>query len=113
MNATTAPTAHDLAVVASPRSAPDDLRVEPASLTVSVETMLTGADADAAWETYRESLAPLSSVATPWSARSPAEGGNNIGASPPFAATSKTPARTVRWRRAHRLPTRACANWMN
>jgi hypothetical protein len=32
-------------------------------LTVSVETVLTGADADAAWATYRESLAPLAGVA--------------------------------------------------
>jgi hypothetical protein len=35
----------------------------PDQLTVSVETVLTGADADAAWATYRESLGPLAGVA--------------------------------------------------
>jgi hypothetical protein len=63
VTATTALTAPDLVVVAQPRPAPDDLRVEPVSMAVSVETVLTGADADAAWQTYRDSLAPLSGVA--------------------------------------------------
>jgi GNAT superfamily N-acetyltransferase len=35
----------------------------PDELTVSLETVLTGVDADAAWRTYRDSLAPLSAVA--------------------------------------------------
>ncbi len=63
MTATTSETALDLAVVAAPRPAPDDLRVVAGGLTVSVEEVLTGADADAAWETYRDSLAPLAGVA--------------------------------------------------
>jgi len=63
LTATTAQTAPDLAVVLQPRPAPADLRIEPTELTVSLETVLTGADADAAWETYRDSLAPLSGVA--------------------------------------------------
>jgi hypothetical protein len=56
-------TIHDLIVSQS------DLRVvhapTPAAdrLTVSVESVLTGQDADAAWATYRESLQPLAGVA--------------------------------------------------
>ncbi len=46
----------DLRVVHGSTPAPDQL-------TVSVEQVVTGADADAAWATYRESLAPLASVA--------------------------------------------------
>lgn len=43
-----------------------DLRVlgaHPEDLTVSLESALTGADADAAWRTYRDSLSPLAGVA--------------------------------------------------
>lgn len=39
------------------------VRTTADDLTVSLETALVGADADAAWQTYRESLAPLSGVA--------------------------------------------------
>jgi GNAT superfamily N-acetyltransferase len=46
----------DLRVVHDARPAADQL-------TVSVETVLTGRDADAAWATYRDSLAPLAGVA--------------------------------------------------
>ena len=63
MTATTIQTPPDLAVVVQPRPASAGLRLEPAAMAVSVETVLTGADADAAWETYRDSLAPLSGVA--------------------------------------------------
>lgn len=54
---------------ASTTTAPDlaisypDLRVVPGELTVTLETRLLGADADAAWETYRDSLTPLAGVA--------------------------------------------------
>jgi hypothetical protein len=46
----------DLRVVRGPRSDAD-------GLTVSVEHVVTGRDAEAAWVTYRDSLAPLAGVA--------------------------------------------------
>ena len=66
------PAASTSASASAPRTADlivsqPDLRVVQApgadSLTVSVERVLTGGDADAAWDTYRESLAPLTDVA--------------------------------------------------
>jgi hypothetical protein len=58
-------TAQDLAIVTQPthREVLPDLVVEGRRLLVSVERVLLGKDADAAWLTYRESLAPLGGVA--------------------------------------------------
>jgi len=68
-------TTHDLVVVPQHRPAPGDLRIQPAERvlaaepvqpgewSVAVEPVLTGKDADDAWDTYRESLAPLAGVA--------------------------------------------------
>jgi hypothetical protein len=63
LTATSLTTAQDLAVVipSPPRGDLVDLRVE--RLHVTVESVLVGADADAAWETYRTSLEPLAGVA--------------------------------------------------
>jgi hypothetical protein len=65
LSATTIRTAQDLALVTQPgeRVAGPDLAIDRGPMLVTAEATLTGADADAAWETYRDSLAPLAGVA--------------------------------------------------
>ncbi|MDX6257002.1 MAG: hypothetical protein QOJ11_3336 [Frankiales bacterium] len=63
MTSTSTRTAQDLIVSQRDLRVIHDAPPVVEEFTVSVERVLAGADADAAWATYRESLAPLAGVA--------------------------------------------------
>ncbi|MDX6222150.1 MAG: hypothetical protein QOD91_1204 [Frankiales bacterium] len=63
MTSTSTRTPHDLIISQRDLRVVDDRPRIVEQFTVSLEWVLAGADADAAWDTYRESLAPLAGVA--------------------------------------------------
>ncbi|MDX6203347.1 MAG: hypothetical protein QOJ83_2847 [Frankiales bacterium] len=63
MTTTSTRTQHDLIISQRDLRVVDDRPRIVEQFTVSLERVLAGADADAAWDTYRESLAPLAGVA--------------------------------------------------
>ncbi|MDX6210802.1 MAG: hypothetical protein QOE24_3193 [Frankiales bacterium] len=63
MTSTSTRTPHDLIISQRDLRVVDDRPRIVEQFTVSLERVLAGADADAAWDTYRESLAPLAGVA--------------------------------------------------
>jgi hypothetical protein len=63
VTSTSTRTPHDLIISQRDLRVVDDRPRIVEQFTVSLERVLAGADADAAWDTYRESLAPLAGVA--------------------------------------------------
>jgi hypothetical protein len=63
VTSTSTRTPHDLIISQRDLRVVDDRPRIIEQFTVSLERVLAGADADAAWDTYRESLAPLAGVA--------------------------------------------------
>jgi hypothetical protein len=63
VTSTSTRTPHDLIISQRDLRVVDDRPRIVEQFTVSLEWVLAGADADAAWDTYRESLAPLAGVA--------------------------------------------------